>query len=140
MRFSPVVEPPPQPPFILAVASPSPHKNLDGLVEAFAHVPVVRPDVTLRLAGMHTPTSGGLMVLAQQLRVGDAVEFLGRVRDDQLVDLYRPATVMAFPSLDDLSGLANRLRHRSLARASLFPWAETARRTRGVYRSLVDGV
>jgi hypothetical protein len=31
------------------------------------------------------------------------------------------------------------LRERGLVRASLFSWAETARRTRDVYRSLVDG-
>lgn len=188
-RFSPGVTPHKRSPSILAVASPFPHKNLDGLLRAFARVRVERNDVILRLAGMHTPTSGRLMELAQRLCLGGAVEFLGRVSDDQLADLYRDASVMAFPSLyegfglplleamasgcpvvcgncaavrevvgdaalitdvtdpvelassllqilDTSSEAANQLRERGFARASLFTWAETARRTRAVYESL----
>ena len=104
-RFSASTAVKEEPPFILAVALQLPHKNLDGLLRAFVRVRAARPDVTLRLAGMHTNISGRLMELVQELQLGGGVEFLGRVDDDQLVTLYHGASVMAFPSLYEGFGL-----------------------------------
>jgi glycosyltransferase involved in cell wall biosynthesis len=104
-RFSPGTAVPGQPIFILAVASQLPHKNIDGLIRAFARIRDVRRDVRLQLAGNRTSTSDGLRKLAVELGVADAVDFLGRVDDEYLVLLYRSAAVMAFPSVYEGFGL-----------------------------------
>jgi len=92
-------------PFVLAVASIQPHKNLDGLIKAFAKVRQQLPYTHLVLVGMKTPTYEKLLKLAEGLFIADAIEFTGRISDQALVKLYQEATVMVFPSLYEGFGL-----------------------------------
>jgi glycosyltransferase involved in cell wall biosynthesis len=94
-----------EPPFVLAVASAAPHKNVDGLLRAFALATHGMPELRLRLVGMRTPTTESLGRLAEALGVGDRVEFTGRVEDAALAELYRRAAVMVFPSRYEGFGL-----------------------------------
>lgn len=107
-RFSPPAAGPTtsrEPPFVLAVASAAPHKNVDGLLRAFALATDAVPDLRLRLVGMRTPTTEALARLAEALGVGSQVDFTGRVDDAALAEMYRRATVMVFPSRYEGFGL-----------------------------------
>ena len=94
-----------EPPFVLGVASPAPHKNVDGLLRAFALAADAVPGLRLRLAGMVTRTTEALAGLAESLGLAGRVEFTGRVDDAALAELYRQAAVMVFPSRYEGFGL-----------------------------------
>ena len=84
-RFSPAdVE---REPFLLYPANAWPHKNHARLFEAFALLRRERPELRLVLTG-----SG-------QREVPPGVESRGWVSTDDLVDLYRRASALVFPSL-----------------------------------------
>jgi glycosyltransferase involved in cell wall biosynthesis len=86
-RFSPA--PGERQPFLLYPANRWPHKNHGRLFEAFALLRRSRPDLRLVLTGSGHPKT--------VLPAG--VEAVGRVADDELVDLYRSASALVFPSL-----------------------------------------
>jgi len=92
-------------PFVLAVASISPHKNLDGLIRAFAKARQYLPKTRLVLVGMKTATYEKLLKLINSLGLADVVEFTGRISDQALVKLYQTASVMIFPSFYEGFGL-----------------------------------
>jgi glycosyltransferase involved in cell wall biosynthesis len=76
-------------PFLLYPANRWPHKNHDRLFEAFALVRRERPELRLVLTGAGhegKPAPPG-------------VDVRGRVGDDELVELYRSASALVFPSL-----------------------------------------
>ncbi len=81
-------------PFLLYPANRWPHKNHDRLFEASALVRRERPDLRLVLTG-----SGHEGPLPEN------VESRGRVSDDGLVELYRSAACLVFPSLYEGFGL-----------------------------------
>jgi glycosyltransferase involved in cell wall biosynthesis len=85
-RFRPAAEPQPREPFLLYPARPWPHKNHVRLFEAFATLRRERPELRLLLTSYEGPVPAG-------------VESLGRVSGDELVDLYRRASGLVFPSL-----------------------------------------
>lgn len=88
--------------YLLAVASPSAHKNLGLLLEAYRQYrELVADPLPLHLAG--TPT-GHLRGDVPRRDVPGVRDF-GRVSDAQLVDLYQQATVFVFPSLYEGFGL-----------------------------------
>ncbi len=84
--------PPPLPrrePFLLYPSFPWPHKNHALLLEAFALLRRRHPDLRLVLTGgSHTAYAPA-----------DGVDAPGFVSADQLVELYRTASAMVFPSL-----------------------------------------
>ncbi len=83
-RFSPAeVE---REPFLLYPANAWPHKNHERLFEAIALLRREHRDLRLVLTGEHSD-------------VPDFVEARGRVAQDELVDLYRRAAALVFPSL-----------------------------------------
>jgi glycosyltransferase involved in cell wall biosynthesis len=85
-RFSP--GPGPREPFVLYPARAWPHKNHARLFEAFALLRRKRPDLKLVLTGGgHAGT------------VPDGVEVRGHVSADEVVELYRRASALVFPSL-----------------------------------------
>jgi len=93
-------------PYILALSSFSPHKNMASLVKAFA---MLRQrgfqELQLVLAG-HPPTDRrSLELLLHQQRIQDAVTFTGYVPDDVLPALYAHAEVFVFPSLYEGFGI-----------------------------------
>ncbi|MDX6512228.1 MAG: hypothetical protein QOE36_1732 [Gaiellaceae bacterium] len=85
-RFRPADEPRPREPFLLYPARPWPHKNHARLFEAFALLRQERPELRLVL----TSYEGD---------VPEGVEARGRVSQDELVELYRRASALVFPSL-----------------------------------------
>ncbi len=91
-------------PYLLALSSGSPHKNLARLVRAFARLaPDGRPQLVV--AG-HEPTRGeSLRALAQELGLGDSVRFTGYLSDHDLALVRRNATVFVFPSLYEGFGI-----------------------------------
>ena len=81
--------------FILYPANRWPHKNHDRLFDAFALVRRDRPELRLVLTGQGHDRG----------RLPEAVESRGHVSADELVDLYRSAACLAFPSLYEGFGL-----------------------------------
>lgn len=81
--------------FLLYPARPWPHKNHERLLAAFALLREGRPELRLVLTGEgHDPRG-----------LPPGVEALGSVTLDRLVDLYRRAAVLVFPSLYEGFGL-----------------------------------
>jgi glycosyltransferase involved in cell wall biosynthesis len=101
-RVSPDALPPKRERMILFVGAIQRRKNIARLVEAFEQV---APGWTLVLAG----SSGfgaeeALQRIAVSKRTQD-IQVLGYVSDATLKDLYRRATIFAFPSLDEGFGM-----------------------------------
>lgn len=92
--------------YFLFVGTMEPRKNLPRLVQAFARY------VTESPSGLHLKIVGGqgwggqdIAALAQQLGIGERVQILGRVDDEQLRTLYRGAHALLMPSLYEGFGL-----------------------------------
>lgn len=91
---------------LLAVSDVYVQKNFHTLIRALAHARRTRPGLRLRVAGrvVDAEYHGGLLRLAAELGVGDAVEFLGGVPPERLRDLYRRCTAFVFPSTVETFG------------------------------------
>ncbi|MFI5181236.1 MAG: glycosyltransferase family 4 protein [Thermoanaerobaculia bacterium] len=81
-------------PYLLFVGNDKPHKNLDGLLLAFARIRATHPHLELRLAGV-----------AAGRRAADGVHALGFVPDEDLADLVAGAEVLVLPSFAEGFGL-----------------------------------
>src|SRR5262249_5730407 len=92
-------------PFLLAVSTLHPHKNLDGLLRAFAKYRQVRPGFRLVVCGIHGFFTGPLFELRRTLGLEDVVEFPGWIPRKDLYDLYRRAWAFVFPSLFEGFGM-----------------------------------
>jgi len=82
--------------YVLAVGDIHPRKNIGSLARAMA----LMGDPDLQLALVGRPALGG-----EQIVQGANAHWLGRVTDEQLVDLYRAAAVVCVPSLYEGFGL-----------------------------------
>ncbi|HLK65006.1 MAG TPA: glycosyltransferase family 1 protein [Bryobacteraceae bacterium] len=92
-------------PYLLAVSTLHPHKNLDGLLRAFAAFRTERPEFRLVVCGMHGFFSGPLHDLRNSLRLGDSVEFPGWIPREDLHERYANAWAFIYPSLFEGFGL-----------------------------------
>jgi alpha-1,3-rhamnosyl/mannosyltransferase len=92
-------------PFLLAVSTLHPHKNLDGLLRAFAAFRQHHPDYRLVVCGIHGFFSGELHALRDRLQLAGCVEFPGWIPRAQLYDLYARASAFLYPSLFEGFGL-----------------------------------
>ncbi len=82
---------------IVCVGRLSPEKGQTGLLRAFAQLRTIHPDLTLRLVG-DGPDRDALERLSQELSVGDAVTFAGRLPEpDTLVEIAK-ADLLVLPS------------------------------------------
>jgi glycosyltransferase involved in cell wall biosynthesis len=89
---------------VLAVGNVLPRKNLTMLGSALAQLRSQGTDATLRIVGQVGPQGEGICrELTSSL--GAAVSFSGYVTLDELVDEYRQAEVLAFPSLHEGFGI-----------------------------------
>jgi glycosyltransferase involved in cell wall biosynthesis len=88
-------------PLVLSVAAALPHKNLDRLLRAFAHV----QEATLVLVGHAGRDTERLRGLAAALGIGERVRFTGWVSDSDLEGLYGAADAFVYPSLHEGFGL-----------------------------------
>ena len=84
--------------YLLAVSSPSAHKNFGRLLEAYSQLPFPKP--RLVIAGSTAPA-----LIRPDLVDSPGVSFVGRLTDDELVDMYRGATAFVFPSLYEGFGI-----------------------------------
>jgi glycosyltransferase involved in cell wall biosynthesis len=90
--------PEPKGSYILTVSTLHPHKNLDGLLRAFAEFRKTHLDFRLVVCGMHGFVSGPLHDLRERLGLADAVEFPGWIPRDDLLDLFARAAAFIYPS------------------------------------------
>lgn len=91
-------------PYILAVGSDSPRKNLICLVRSFGRMR--DSSHFLVLAGLHSDlTKKRIIEEANILGVKDRIRFLGYVSDEDLPLLYSGATLYCYPSLYEGFGL-----------------------------------
>jgi glycosyltransferase involved in cell wall biosynthesis len=77
-------------PYVLAVSTVEPRKNLPALVAAFGVLRRRRPELTLALAGLEGWEDRPL--------AAEGVRLLGFVSDEELARLYRGANAFAYPS------------------------------------------
>jgi len=91
--------------FLLAVSTLHPHKNLDGLLRAFAVFRRTHPEFRLVVCGMHGFFTGPLHDLRESLGLADAVEFPGWIPREDLYDLYARAWGFVYPTLFEGFGL-----------------------------------
>ena len=97
-------------PLLVYVGGLSPHKNLEGLMDAMARV--CRRGGRVHLAMVGDPGADGfnsshsaLVARRQALGLEDAVTFTGYVPGDDLVPLYNAASAVVLPSFSEGFGL-----------------------------------
>jgi glycosyltransferase involved in cell wall biosynthesis len=82
---------------VLYVGRTSPVKGLHHLVDAFVHVAAGHPGVKLLVAA--GPDLDEVRERVERAGIADAVELLGWLEGDALVEAYRRARVLALPSV-----------------------------------------
>ncbi len=92
-------------PILLCVSTLHPHKNLDGLLRAFAEVRLARPQLRLVICGLHGFAASPLHTLRDRLGLHDAVEFPGWIPLAELHDLFARAAGFIYPSRFEGFGL-----------------------------------
>jgi glycosyltransferase involved in cell wall biosynthesis len=92
-------------PFLMTVSTLHPHKNLDGLLRAFARFRRTHPEFRLVVCGMHGFHTGRLHDLRDSLDLRDAVEFPGWIPREDLHELYARAWAFLYPSRFEGFGL-----------------------------------
>jgi glycosyltransferase involved in cell wall biosynthesis len=85
-------------PFLLCVSTLHPHKNIDGLLKAFAPFRQQHPEFSLVLAGMKGFYTRQIEALVQALGIGKAVGIPGWMERNDLLDLYRRCHAFVYPS------------------------------------------
>jgi alpha-1,3-rhamnosyl/mannosyltransferase len=84
-------------PYVLAVGTLEPRKNLPALAEAFALIRHRHPELTLAITGLEGWEDRPL--------AAEGIRLLGYVSDDELARLYRGAAAFAYPSLFEGFGI-----------------------------------
>jgi glycosyltransferase involved in cell wall biosynthesis len=93
-------------PFILAIGSADPRKNLASLIRAYAQLPAELIERhRLVLVWSHRSLQDRLLSLARELGVADRITSVHAPTDLQLCQLYSAASVFVFPSLYEGFGL-----------------------------------
>jgi glycosyltransferase involved in cell wall biosynthesis len=92
--------------FLLAASTLHPHKNLDGLLRAFAIFRRAHPEFRLIVCGMHGFFTGPLHELRGQLGLAQTVEFPGWIPREQVYDLFARAWAFVYPSRFEGFGLS----------------------------------
>ena len=91
--------------YILYVGSLEPRKNINILIEAFEELRSEHPELNTKLIliGGESPLFATVRLKAKKF--GEDVVFKGFVRDDELRQYYRHASLVAYPSLYEGFGL-----------------------------------
>jgi glycosyltransferase involved in cell wall biosynthesis len=90
--------------FLMYVGRPTPHKNLERLIEAFVSLKSRHPELSLVLAGKHDANYRRIEKSVQKQNIGGVV-FTGFVTEGQLRWLYEHCAAYVFPSLSEGFGL-----------------------------------
>jgi glycosyltransferase involved in cell wall biosynthesis len=91
-------------PFIMYVGRPTPHKNLERLIEAFKLLREQHPELKLVLAGKRDANYRRIEKIVRKQKV-EGVVFTGFVSEGQLRWLYEKCSAYVFPSLSEGFGL-----------------------------------
>ena len=92
--------------YVLFVGNFMPHKNVEGLLRAWAALPQrLRTVHHLVLAGTDTARRPQLEALVRALDLTASVVFAGRIEDADLPAVYSACTAFVLPSLDEGFGL-----------------------------------
>ncbi|SDJ32393.1 Glycosyltransferase involved in cell wall bisynthesis [Pedobacter sp. ok626] len=91
-------------PYIIAFSSPSPHKNIPKLIDAFEVISNKIPDLSLVLVG-HRHKSENLKQIIDEKKLGNKVLFTGFVPDQDVEPLISNAKTFVFPSLYEGFGI-----------------------------------
>lgn len=83
--------------FCLAVSSPNVHKNFQRMIEAFL---ASNTNLELYIIGGQAASFSNI-----QYQSNPRIKFLGRINDDQLIELYQTAAFFIFPSLYEGFGI-----------------------------------
>jgi alpha-1,3-rhamnosyl/mannosyltransferase len=92
-------------PYLLSMGNTKPHKDLQTLLRAFAHVAPALPDLRLLLVGEEPPGYLDAVPAGAPPEVRARVTFTGRVSDAELRALYAGASAFVFPSRYEGFGL-----------------------------------
>ncbi len=93
-------------PYIYCLCNFKPHKNVQGLIAAYAALPYeLRTRYQLVLGGRKDRWCPERQDLVRQLGIGDRVRFIGQVEEVDMPALYSGATLFVFPSLYEGFGL-----------------------------------
>jgi glycosyltransferase involved in cell wall biosynthesis len=92
-------------PFLLAVGSIQPRKNLTRLIEAYDGLRRTRPEVQLVIVGPGGFRESAVRDAIVNRQLSDSVKWLGYVPDDDLVGLYNAAVALVYPSVYEGFGL-----------------------------------
>ena len=90
--------------FIMYLGRPTPHKNLERLLDAFALLQAQHPTLYLALAGKKDANYQRIERLAQSKSLQNVI-FTDFITDQQLRWMYEHCSVYAFPSLSEGFGL-----------------------------------
>lgn len=90
--------------FIMYVGRPTPHKNLERLIEAFGQLKTRHPDLLLVLAGKQDANYQRIKDGIQKANK-EGIVFTGFVSEGQLRWLYEHCVAYVFPSLSEGFGL-----------------------------------
>ncbi len=94
-----------QRPYLLAVSTLHPHKNLPRLIQAFAALRADRPELRLVLAGMRGFATNEVLQVIEATGQADVIEVPGWLPRQDLYALYAGAHAFVFPSLYEGFGL-----------------------------------
>jgi glycosyltransferase involved in cell wall biosynthesis len=93
-------------PRLLFIGQLTPRKGYDLVVRALPEVVRRHPGVRLQIvSGLNTADRTAMETMARELGVADHVEFLGRVEDARLVNLFRAADLYVTPTRYEGFGL-----------------------------------
>lgn len=92
-------------PYILAVGHFETRKNYARLIQAFASLANDRVDLQLIIVGKDNGIEASIRKLVVQLGLGARVHLRGDISDTDLIDLYRSATALTFPSFYEGFGI-----------------------------------
>jgi alpha-1,3-rhamnosyl/mannosyltransferase len=85
--------------YVLAVGTLQPRKNLPAALAAFERATADDSRHSLVVAGPRGWRDDSVVAMLEQPRVRERIRVLGGVTDEQLVELYRGADCLLFPSL-----------------------------------------
>jgi glycosyltransferase involved in cell wall biosynthesis len=92
-------------PYLLAVSTLHPHKNLERLLRVFADFRRRQPEFRLVIAGVRGFESNVLEKTRRSLGLEDAVEMTGWIQRERLYELFAKARAFVYPSMFEGFGM-----------------------------------
>jgi glycosyltransferase involved in cell wall biosynthesis len=93
------------PPFILTVGTLQPRKNLETALSAFERLVAAGANHSLVVAGAQGWSNSEFLRRCRRSKAASRIAFTGRVTESELVNLYRGAECLVFPSRYEGFGL-----------------------------------